>query len=188
MKRERVFHLNGGQIEREARFAIPSLRADAREPPPDPRRGHAHDLRCGRTEREGGENRHREPLRRDKQRDQTMKPRAYPARSGGGGGGRRRRRRGGARRRRSRHSGPCRTSARARCSPPPRPRPPPTLSLLSPFPTSASTRRNPRGNPCIAGAEGGRGSPILACARSHGRIDHEGCPHDAPRRWRTPLV
>ena len=103
-----------------------------------------------------GEIRHREPLHRDKQRDQTMKPRAYPARSGGGGGGRRRRRRGGARRRRSRHSGPCRTSARARCSPPPRPRPPPSLSLLSPFPASASTRRDPRGNPCIAGAEGGR--------------------------------
>ena len=79
-----------------------------------------------------GEIRHREPLHRDKQRDQTMKPRAYPARSGGGGGGRRRRRRGGARRRRSRHSGPCRTSARARCSPPPRPRPPPSLSPRDP--------------------------------------------------------
>ena len=133
-------------------------------------------------------NRHRDqPLHRDEQRDQTMKAaRAYQARSGGGGGGRRRRRRGGARRRRSRHSGPCRTSARARCSPPPRPRPPPSLSLLSPFPISVSTRRDPRGNPCIAGAEGGRGSPILACARSHGRIDHEGCLHDAPRRWHPP--
>lgn len=60
---------------------------------------------------------------------------------------------------------------------------PPSLSLSS----SASKRRNPRGNPWRVGAEGGRGSPILACARSHGRIDHEGCPHDAPRRA-APLV
>jgi hypothetical protein len=99
--------------------------------------------------------------------------RAYPARSGSGGGGRCRRRRGGARRGRSRHCGPCRTSARARCSPP-RPRPPPPFSLPSP-----PTRRDPRGKPWMAGAEGGRGAPILACARSHGRINHEGC---LPRR------
>lgn len=59
------------------------------------------------------------------------------------------------------------------------------LSLSS----SASKSRDPRGNPWLVGAGGGRGSPILACARSHGRIDHEGSV-PTPRRAAVlpPLV
>lgn len=46
------FYLNGTQIKGEASIALPPLRADARrKPPPDPRRGHAHDLSC--TKKEG---------------------------------------------------------------------------------------------------------------------------------------
>lgn len=72
-ERERISHLNGAQIEWEARVAIPSLRADAREPLPDPRRGHAHDLRWGRTNKEGEGKRPSacEPMHRDKQRNQA---------------------------------------------------------------------------------------------------------------------
>jgi len=39
-------HLRRRQIEGEARIAVPPLRADAGEPPPDPRRRPRHHLRC----------------------------------------------------------------------------------------------------------------------------------------------
>lgn len=135
-----------------------------------------------KKEGEGEKNHNREPLHQGKQRNQTTARRAYRAKSGGDCGGWRRRR-GDARRGTSRRSVPCRTNALARSlAAPPRLL---GLGLGLPFPPSLSSTA-PRLSAAIRagtlGAEGGRGSPILACARSHGRIDHEGCPHDAPRR------
>jgi hypothetical protein len=67
------FYLNGTQIEGEAPVALRPLRAHARRKPlPDPRRGHAHDLSCGRRKTEGGENHNREPLQ--SARRQTAQP------------------------------------------------------------------------------------------------------------------
>jgi len=142
------FHLNGTQIEGEARVALPPLRADARKPLPEPRRGHAHDLSCGRTRKEGGKNHNREPLHEGKQRNQTTAPRAYPAKSGGDGGGWRRRR-GDARRGTSRRSVPCRTNALARCTTPPKASasasPSPCLCLSPPPRLSAAIRAGTHG-------------------------------------------